>query len=132
MRLVIVLPLLLEPEIPRHLLIHDLCRAMQVDMMIIIREPLDVHLLRAHLAHDQGINQHGAMLEMNIIVSRPMLDEETTAGSIKTRGVNHGGAVVAGAVAGKSLHVALGVHAVVETPVGDGGGDHGAGEGIAI
>lgn len=49
-------PRLLQPEIPRHLLVDQGCRPVEINIMITVCEPLDVELLRADFTHSQGVD----------------------------------------------------------------------------
>lgn len=61
-----------------------------------------------------------------------MLDQNSSSDILKAGGVSHGGFFVAGEVARERFHVAFGVHAIVEAPVGDRGCDDGEGESVAV
>lgn len=128
----LILPRLLQPKVPRHLLINQRRRPMEINIMITIREPLHMELLRADLPHSQRINQHRRVLEMHIIISSTVLNEESSSHVLEPGGLADRGSVVATFVGGEQFHVPFCVHAVIETPVGDGRGENGEGEGVGV
>ena len=128
----LILPSFLQPEISRHLLVNQSRRAMEIDVMITICEPLNMELLRADLPHSQSVDQDGRVLEMHIVVSSSVLDEEAPTYVLETSRLADRSGVVTCFIGGEQLHVSLGIHGVVESPVRDRSCQDGEGESVAV
>lgn len=128
----LILPSLLQPEIPRHLLVDQSRRTVEINIMITIREPLNMELLRADPTHSQSVDENSRVLEMHIVVSSSVLDEEAPTYVLETGRLADRSCVVACFVGGEQLHVSLGVHGVVKSPVRDRSCQNGKGKSVAV
>ncbi|CAH0055364.1 unnamed protein product [Clonostachys solani] len=109
-------------------IVHDTIGVVEVDAVVAVGEDVDVVVLDA--GEVEGVEEPEGILEVDVVVGDAVHEEEADVPA-EGGGVGDAGGGVAVPVVLGLAHVALGVDAVVEAPVDDGGDGHAVGEGLA-
>jgi len=117
------LPVLLVVQQAAEVLVQVHVRAVVSDAVVAVGVDPPVHLLGADAVADQQVDERRRVLVVDVVVAETVLDAEAAGHVLEALGVADCGAFVAVGVGLWRAHVALRVHGVVESPVGDRGGD---------